>query len=712
MPPKIIPVGFDGGVNLLTDARRIRDDQCVYAKNLLPVIPGVLGKRGGIAGEDSNVYPGGQVRFGAPIAFAFPAIPGFRAVVVSRMTDNAVATYDYVTQIGLGSTGSLSLGTTCPRRPCLVSLGDSLYIFPGAGAVTAKKLSSPNTLTDFAYAGTGNGLIPRGACIYRGRLVAWIGNQLVWSDFGAPDTIGNDVLAANGRALTVGDTDGDEIVTCIEVMLTAVGSPAQSGLLVLKEYGSYLITGEVQQTTSTDPVFGDVVVNRLSFEAGCVSHESVVRTPYGTIWTGPDDVWLFHTGQVPIRIGTNIRPALEAAPPSSRHMWNACYAGGLYRLSIPIEGQSPADFERLRATWVLDLRRGAPQSAEEAKWFGPWEYRPVTDALAGDNIGLYISATDTRPGTQSAPYTVDVKSDGTYLLLAALDAPSRRDIADNTLTEIDIESGGSFAFEFRGKSHDLGDPMLQKIYVGGELSVRASNDSLMYASPRYNDGVTRDDERTIVGVDVDGFLVDSSEPDDEQGMDDEFTQVRVYPDEDARYISSAIQLHLVEQANYGVLPGEESIVIWHRTFGGTSSDKTYFTVDLGAAGAEGTVEDFLTLLTAAFATRTGGTYVHNQALSRATAIPTLTCSVAPTGCSTIWGVALAESTGVVTAAQAEAALRIFRRMGFDTYSATAISVDSSTATLQGIDSVACQPANSIEFSGIFLTVIPIPRRPS
>jgi hypothetical protein len=175
-------------------------------------------------------------------------------------------------------------------------------------------------------------------------------------------------------------------------MLSGVGSPAESALLVLKENSAYLLTGEPDQTTGGA---ADLVVNKMTVAAGCVSQTSVVRTPYGIVWAGPSDVWLFHSGALPVSIGKKISPVLASSPAATRYKWHAEYFGGFYRLALMTPGQGPDDDAPCGEQWWLDMREGAPETWIDARWYGPQIYNVPTASDTTPTPGTFCMAVDT-----------------------------------------------------------------------------------------------------------------------------------------------------------------------------------------------------------------------------------------------------------------------------------------------------------------------------
>ena len=291
MPNKLIPLPFDGGINLLVDRKRIADNECVRTKNLIPVQPGILGKRAAMT-LDREL---GSAPFGTPMTMAMAPFLGadIRGAWTTKDTDANSTILSVMTPTLLYT--SLSIGDATLSYPSFSSWGRILYCYPGYGGSAAAysldmdALDATNAFKTWAFGGSGNtGLRPKMAAAYNGRMVyANFGpgytSALIWADPFAPETIGDDALAANGWYVTIGDEGGDEIVAIIPITQTAVANPTQEALLVLKQYSGYIITGEPLVSTATPDadtgILGSLIINRISFDVGCASLQTVVRTP-------------------------------------------------------------------------------------------------------------------------------------------------------------------------------------------------------------------------------------------------------------------------------------------------------------------------------------------------------------------------------------------------------------------------------------------------
>lgn len=585
-----IPLGLTGGVNLLDDVRTIRDDQVRKAQNLVPTTPGILAKRKGL-GFHQHLFN----MLGHPIAFTLPNFPSTLAAIIGvrRMEDSGSlapsknTTIYAATGIDTDPYEEYDAGLITTGRPCFVHFNEKTYCFFGPPVVNNGIVIEeyiPNStgvrIRELDFGSGNSNITPAGACVYRNRLAYWWDNMIALSDTNDPETVGADLTAANGRAFSPGQRDGSKIVACQEVMLTAVGTPAETALLVLTERGGYLITGEPNETADATPPIGDLTVNRISIDVGCSSRETLVTTPYGTIWAGPDDVWLFAQGQVPVRIGSNIRPALQATPADKRYLWHAAYHDGFYRLAVFSQGRGPDDDDPPDDQWWLDLRHGAPRNSDEAMWWGPQRYRQAIDSDTDTPYGVYPMCVESRPGKESLLYGVMqhlvVAAGPTLewpLRLVSFDSPNHRDICLDLSTEVTDDKHGTYNSEiyidlltkaYTSVAHQQSDPLVDKMLQGVEVNVMNERHMRLKCQLIGDEGLTVEEcysdlaPRTFLpGV----SLLDSARV-------SRYSQnAWLRPDSSTRVNAKAWQLRLYDDGVWVVDDNNDAVVISHSTAG-------------------------------------------------------------------------------------------------------------------------------------------------
>lgn len=519
-------IPMTGGINLLSDPRNIRDDELVKSGNLVPVRPGTLQTRGAVQALPGTIDDGFSLSANVPLSAMFaPWMDGPLAVTVRSTSGSTTTTSLALNGEKDGDSGTVMPLAGNPMRPWMFVFNGSLFCVP------ATNVDSPAYYNNYAnwsglnpawlaftFSGTGNSLIrPKLGVAYRNR-VAWahfgVGyeNTLVFSDNFAPGTVGNDVLASNGRNVSlVAAADGDEIIALVPVMLTSVGTPLESALLVLRRYSSFLIAGEPDQTTGGTST---LAVNRMSVAAGCESPWAVAYTPYGVLWASGDDVWCFSQGQNPRQIGTKIRPALQRTPRVLGYKLSATYHNGFFRLMAFGANQSTLnDDSALGEQYWLDLRNGLPQGPDDARWWGPATFT----FLNGDgnaSVGTRVFFPDYRPGARPALYGYEPMSGillggaagkvGRATRAVEYDVDSPVDMPEPTDSSVVGNSqDATIKPDLITKEYDLGDPMLQKIYDGMEANVWASQSGRLLAEGILDDGLQYVD--TNIDVTAHGF---------------------------------------------------------------------------------------------------------------------------------------------------------------------------------------------------------------
>lgn len=465
---KPFPIPLSGGVNLHDDPLAIQDGQWQRLRNLAPRKNGVLGQRPSLSFVreviptkhywDIRLYAlptsaGAYHRWAQwlrPVQFLFdPNFGEFSMVAVTtaalevkdpRQLLNVTAPENTLLFINLPQSFSNSGGNSVLQAAVLGEAGAAVsmfvfngttYVFDGGqsngvhlGAETADAVPQVNYISnDF---GTGNpSFKPQGACVVRDRVLYYKGPNIYFSDRNEPLVIGstgtldadgniepsdaNPVVGTNfnaedTRGIFLGGEELENITAVAEVNTSADGSPIQSVAMVFTGTHAYMLLGEPLETTEGGDVLGSLQINRLNVQAGCISQATVTRTPYGTFWLGADDVWFMPFGSLPVRVGTSIRPLIQAQPPGLLWKLHAEYDDGFYKLSLFKDGQGAAIYDPCGMQMWLDLRSGGPQGADSAKWYGPQEFvntdgvtyggaASISSPAAG---GVFCMARDTR----------------------------------------------------------------------------------------------------------------------------------------------------------------------------------------------------------------------------------------------------------------------------------------------------------------------------
>lgn len=452
-----LPLGFNG-VDVHADPSAIPDGKWQRLRNLAPLKSGILGTRPsltfsrevqphwrlwnsrlytGVLGEYSGV-PGywSWAQFLRPVKFMFD--PNFGHITMIAVTSGSVPIYradapgvDVLETVAEGmmllvtlpgfmvdSAGTPVLRAAvlgeATRQPSLFSWFGTTYAFAGKNAGRkVVPVPDPTLPLTFSYAqvdfgAQNNQFHPDGAAVVRDRVLYYKGQYVWFSDKQAPEIISSSVDSYITRRLYIAGGDETEDITAVaEIGTTADGSPVQSVAMVWTRTAAYMLLGEPVETDivgEAGDLYASLQGTRLNIQCGCVSQATIKRTPYGTFWVGPDDVWFMPFGSLPIRVGTAIRPLLEAQPRELQWKIHAEYADGFYRVSLFSDGQGPSAYSPCGMQMWLDLRKGAPRSDEEATWFGPHEF--VNAGGADGEYGVYCMAKDDRPGGDGRLYAL------------------------------------------------------------------------------------------------------------------------------------------------------------------------------------------------------------------------------------------------------------------------------------------------------------------
>lgn len=476
------------GVNVHNDPTTIADGQWQRLRNLAPVKPGIVGTRPGLtyardviptwwhwdartALGELGVHSAVPSYFRwardlAPVRFVFNPLYGDitmvaltrQAVEIMRADGPNLDTQTTVpegTMLLICLPGYFSLGSggepllraavlgEVTVQPSLFVWNGTTYAFAGKNA-GRKIIRTPDASLplDFSYDqvnfGPLNGTFhPDGAAVVRDRILYYKGGYIWFSDRQAPETISPATDDYNVMDLYIANADEtSDITAAAEINTTADGSPAQSVAMVFTLTSAYMLHGDTLESEIVGEggdVLGSLQINRLNMKCGCVSQATIKRTPYGTFWVGTDDVWFMPFGSMPMRVGTNIRPLLEAQPRGLLWKIHAEYADGFYRVSLFKDGQGPSIYSPCGMQMWLDLRQGPPRSAEEAMWYGPQEFVNV-DSTSGE-AGVHCMAVDDRPtgdgklySLQTYRMTGDESSDVYGLSLCTFEGGTGRDI--------------------------------------------------------------------------------------------------------------------------------------------------------------------------------------------------------------------------------------------------------------------------------------------
>lgn len=619
------------GVNRLLDPRRIQDDQLVNAQNLYPVSPDEPSKRGSL---DLWFQTGYTQTSQLPLAvMGIPFKAANKYMMLTRNIGSQLTTLAQPFASDGSVPNNVTPADLIPvittYRPGMVAFDSKIlmamgppYNSHGAWLYSAKidvnkapaypaHFMDSHDLTHSGQQNAGpNFLKPIDVGAYSPRVVATYADRVVWGNFGPgfenlilfSDSLHNIqynanlpsqqvdgglsqtddipfVIASDGggffsRAFRVGAMgDDDRIVAMKEIMLTAIGSTPSKGLLVLREKSVYLFTGEPNQTTdnqTTFPLIGNLVMSRVAFDCGCSSAETVVTTPYGLFWAGPDDVWFFAYGQVPLRVGSYIRPVLQRTPASLRYRWHAAYWNGTYRLAVDSDGISLGDDSPCGEQWWLDLRNGPPQGApevephENAEWWGPQVYN-IARGFAGGNTTLQVGTRTMcvgNRGDQQALVGVEEGETATAhisIAVAKYDGPNEYDATLDPSLGPGAVTGHEILLDVQSKEYDLGNGRLDKMVQGLQMDLYTDIDAIVNVDFIMDGGKITDTVTKAlgqlgwaVGVDPVGSLPFFKAT---QG-------IQAYPTAGQRDIGKRFAVRIYDTAGYYIVTGVNDTVIF------------------------------------------------------------------------------------------------------------------------------------------------------
>lgn len=258
-------------------------------------------------------------------------------------------------------------------------------------------------------------------------------NQVFYSDVLVPD-----VMTNAGQALTVGDSA--PIVALGGLPIQTTGAGVVGALLVFKNSQIWQITG--------DAIDGTLALNYLSLSVGTAMPRSVVSTPYGTFFAGPDAAYVTSPNGLVLAVTSQI--GSPTTMPDIRQPFGyvteptraaAAFAGNIYRICIPtiVDGLA-GTFD-----YWFDFRK--------MRWNGPHSF--VYDCAssaggyfilsgAGSNSKLFrgdsFRTTATSYFDNGSPYNISVRS---------ADMPKKDEMSMKQVVESTVElssAGGAMDY--------------------------------------------------------------------------------------------------------------------------------------------------------------------------------------------------------------------------------------------------------------------------
>ena len=324
-------------------------------------------------------------------------------------------------------------------HPGYTGVGSNFFGVIDISNPAAPAYSTTNTAT------TALPTVPTGVANFGNRAYFICKNVVYYSDVLVPTTMTN-----AGQALTIGDSAKVIALSGLPLQTTTAG--IVGSLIAFKGNQIWQITGDAAVANS-------LALNYISLEIGTQSARSVVQTPIGSIFAGPDGPYVVsQTGVVsPLTDGQRAMPDLRQpfAYVTEPTRVAASFAGNIYRVCVPtiVDG--------FAGTWDywFDMRK--------RRWNGPHSFTYDCASSAGQYFILSSAGAtgklfrgDTFPNGSSlytdngSTYNVDLKS-STF--------PKRGDMAMKQVVEstIELSSSGSSvtssvaSFDDKGSQMDL-----------------------------------------------------------------------------------------------------------------------------------------------------------------------------------------------------------------------------------------------------------------
>jgi hypothetical protein len=244
--------------------------------------------------------------------------------------------------------------------------------------------------------------------------------------------------------LNLAPNDGDFVTGIGIAAITDTVSAPSSPFLAFKNNSTWALTGDIIDDDSSQLV-------QLSQHIGCISHQTIVNTPVGTIFCGPESVYLIRPDLIITDIGQGISSLIRQIPQGQRPNAIAIYHKGFYKLAF-----SPFGENRNSQQLWLDLRYGL---GNPPSWWGPHATRSYTTWCVGrrdaaeDDAGFAAQTSVFAPGQ----------------IVTRLDQP-------NVYTDAtgDTNAPAPIVAQATTKAIDNGAPFERKIFTRTRLNARTN----------------------------------------------------------------------------------------------------------------------------------------------------------------------------------------------------------------------------------------------
>jgi hypothetical protein len=147
-------------------------------------------------------------------------------------------------------------------------------------------------------------------------------------------------------------------VTGLGIAAISENDAPDSPLVIFTTTRSFLLYGDILDDESSRLV-------EMSSRIGCVSHATVVPTPFGLFWLGAESVYQMQPGGgAPLDVGWPMAPEIRAIPAMRRQWATATFHKGFYKIAFSSPGSTVND-----QAWWLDCRLGGVGTTP--RWWGP-----------------------------------------------------------------------------------------------------------------------------------------------------------------------------------------------------------------------------------------------------------------------------------------------------------------------------------------------------
>lgn len=263
-------------------------------------------------------------------------------------------------------------------------------------------------------------------------------------------------------------------VTGIGIAGVTTDQDATSPLLFFTATKTFIVQGD-----PFDPN-GEATLVEVSSRVGCVAHDTIVNTPFGTFFAGIDSIYMIPTGGgYPRDVGWPIADQVRSVSAAFRSSMVATFHKQFYKIAMPAPGGAINS-----AQWWLDLRAGV---GDTPSWWGPHTGQTVTAMCADPASTLeidrgYAAIQNVNNSSIIATHQVGLYTD--YY-------------PPNGTTPVPVRS------RLRSGRFDADQPFITKIFTRLRCIAQTGAKSALHVSFQTDGGVTWAIDPIIIGQDMD-----------------------------------------------------------------------------------------------------------------------------------------------------------------------------------------------------------------